>query len=524
MMGAVLHPPQFSPRQAPQRTWLVLCFLLLIAVGWGLTLLLTESLSIEAIDTEPFERIERGDYIEATPSLLYTLFVALFFQVGSALLGFGGGVLVFAAAQSLLLVSVCACAVFWLYAKGVPLWLCLIMSLIMAALVPLSRATVQPHVGALCIVCLFLVVLGLIDSVADNCGRLRRLAPVCALLALLSVLLFLDPLMTVAVVSTLIALCLTPTRVKGRLCLLTLAALALCAAALFIAASALGWTVASLARLWESFSGGLNLGHIPPVILAFGALAWVLLCRRPRYLLPFVPLLVFGLLSVFLRSPQALDIALFAGAFILCLPFLILMPLMREYHETKGALRRRFRALRTAIDEEERDRRSELACGALLDEIKKEVTPDAGYIGLYAAQGSEMTLNHLAVGLGALGYRAAYPLMASDTELGFFTTLGVSDEVLFDSLLEGDFFGSALGMNPDSLRRVEPSHIGALVVPGTVFDKDRYRIGQGRGCYDRYIAQLERQVPTWGIGFREQLVESVPVEDHDERLSGIVVA
>jgi 5,10-methenyltetrahydrofolate synthetase len=524
MMGAVLHPPQFSPRQAPQRTWLVLCFLLLIAVGWGLTLLLTESLSIEAIDTEPFERIERGDYIGATPSLLYTLFVVLFFQVGSALFGFGGGVLVFAAAQSLLLASACACAVFWLYTRGVPLWLCLIVSLIIAALIPLSHAAVQPHVSALFIVCLFLVVLGLIDSVADNCARLRRLAPVCALLILLSVLLFLDPVMTLVVVSTLIALCLTPTRVKGRLCLLVLAALALCAAALFIAAPALGWTGASLARLWESFSGGLNLGYIPPVILALGALVWVLLCRRPRYLLPFVPLLAFGLLNVFLQPQHALETGLFASAFILCLPFLILIPLVREYHETKGALRRRFRALRAAIDEEERDRRSKRACGALLDEIKKEVAPNAGYIGLYAAQGSEMTLNHLAVGLGALGYRTAYPLVVSGAELGFFTTLGVSDEALFDSLLEGDFLGSALGMNPDNLGHVEPSGISALVVPGTVFDKDRYRIGQGRGCYDRYIAQLERQIPTWGIGFREQLVESVPVEDHDERLSGIVVA
>jgi 5-formyltetrahydrofolate cyclo-ligase len=524
MMRTVLHPPQFSPRQAPQRTWLVLCFLLLIAVGWDLTLLLTGSLNIEAIDAEPFERISRSDYIGATPSLLYTLFVALFFQVGSALLGFDGGVLVFAAAQSLLLASICACAVFWLYTKGIPLWLCLIMSLIIAALVPLSRAAVQPHVSVLFIACLFLVVLGLIDSVADNCARLRRLVPVCVLLVLLSILLFLDPVMTVMVVSVLIALCLTPTRVKGRLCLLSLVALALCAVALFIAAPALGWTGVSLARLRESLSGGLNLGYISPVILTLGALVWVLLCRRPRYLLPFVPLLSFGLLSAFLQPQYALETWLFTSAFILYLPFLILIPLMREYRETKGALRRRFRALRAAIDEEARDRRSKLACDALLDEIKKEVTPDAGYIGLYVAQGNEMTLNHLAVGLGALGYRAAYPLITSGTEMGFLTTLGVSDEVLFDSLLEGDFYGSALGMNPDSLRRVESSGISALVVPGTVFDKDRYRIGQGRGCYDRYIAQLECQIPTWGIGFREQLVESVPVEDHDERLSGIVVA
>jgi 5-formyltetrahydrofolate cyclo-ligase len=489
-----------------------------------LALFLTGSLSIEAIDTEPFERIERSDYTGATPSLLYTLFVGLFFQVGRALFGFDGGVLVFVLVQSLLLVSICACAVFWLYAKGLPLWLCLIVSLIIAALAPLSRAAVQPYVEALFIGCLFLMMLGLIDSVADNCGKLRRWVPVCMLLALLAILLFLNPLMTIMVVLTLVSLCLTPTRVKGRLGTLAIVAIALCSVTLLIVAPFFGWTGASLARLLESFSGGFNTEHIPPVILTLVVLAWVLLCKRPRYLLPFVPLLGFGVLSIFLQPQYALETRLFACAFILCVPFLILIPFMREYRETKGALRRRFCAQRAAICEEERDRRSKLACVALAHEIKNQVGPDAGYIGLYVAQGSEMSLNHLAVILGALGYRAAYPSMISNTEMEFFTTLGVSDEVLLDSLLEGDSLEFAFSMHPDDPSRVEPSEISTLVVPGAVFDKDRYWIGQGRGYYDRYIAQLERQIPTWGIGFREQLVESVPVEDHDERLSGIVVA
>jgi 5-formyltetrahydrofolate cyclo-ligase len=218
-----------------------------------------------------------------------------------------------------------------------------------------------------------------------------------------------------------------------------------------------------------------------------------------------------------------MDKGLFYGVFIFSLPFLALIPFMRDYRESKSAFRRRFRALRAAIPEQERDQRARAACLTLLEEIGETVKRDAGYIGLYVAQGSEMTLNHFAVRLGALGYRTAYPLITSGSEMTFFTTLGVSDDVLFNSLLERDPFSSVPGADPGGLARVEPSEISALVVPGVVFDKDRYRIGRGRGCYDRYLARLDKRVPTWGVGFREQLVDSVPVEDHDRRLSGIVV-
>jgi 5-formyltetrahydrofolate cyclo-ligase len=524
MMKAVFHPPVFPPLQKKRKPWVGACFALLIVAGWSLTFVLLGGLSGTLIDSEPFRQIESGNYAAATPSALYALFLGLLFGAGNAIQGFNGGVLACALVQALLVASVFVYAIFWLYTKGGPLWLCLLITVLVAAFVPFARAVVQPQVGVLSIVCVFLVTVRLIDATADNCAGLRRTVPLCVLLTLLSVLLLLDPSMLPVVVLTLLALCLTPSRVKGRLGSLAFIMLALCLIVLFVVYPSFGGAESAVsARVWESFSVRIEPLHLSVPIVTLALLAWVLLCRRPRYLLPFVPFLACGLSAALLQAPYAMDMGLFYGVFIFTLPFLVLIPFTQEYRESKGALRRRFYALRAGIPEEERDQRANVACLALLEEIGEAVKREDGYIGLYVAQGAEMTLNHFAVRLGALGYRTAYPLMTSDSEMSFFTTLGVSDDVLLDSLLENDPFSSVSGADPGGLIHVKPSELSALVVPGVLFDRDRYRIGRGRGCYDRYLARLEKQIPTWGVGFREQLVDSVPVEDHDQRLSGVVV-
>jgi 5-formyltetrahydrofolate cyclo-ligase len=538
----------FNPGEQPRRKVMGLLFLLPVLAGWALTLGLTGALDVAAIDPEPFLSVERGGHalaLPSTPSPLYALFVMALYRAGAALFGFYGGMLLFSVVQALLLAFVCVRAVFWLYAKGAPLALCLIISAACGALVPFSRVAIQPNADVLSVACLLLLTLGLIDAVADNCGRLRRAGPVCGLLALFATLLFLDLRLLPVVVVTLVVLCLTPTRIKGRLGIGALVTLVLCLAVAFIILPRLGWTPAPLAYLWESFAVPVSadpgtvvpavfapvanplvarLPYILPIVVALGVLVWTRANRRPRYLLPFVPLIAFGALSLALQSGRGMEPWLFASTFVLCLPFLAQIPFIREYHDTKRELRERFGALRATVTDDERFRRSELACGALLGELRQLLNPRDGYIGLYAARGAEMPVDYLAVQLGALGYRIAYPTRLPNTEIGFFTTLGVNDETLLDVLLGGSPFEPGVGEGLEHLNPVASSDMAALVVPGIVFDRDRYRVGQGEGRYDRYIAGLDQKVPTWGIGFREQLVESVPVEPHDERLSGIVVA
>ncbi|MDR1082954.1 MAG: 5-formyltetrahydrofolate cyclo-ligase [Coriobacteriales bacterium] len=512
----------FAPVEKRRNRVFGLCFLVLIMAGWALTLWLTGALSIGAIDAEPFLRIEQNDYLNATPSLLYTLFIGLAFKLGAAFGGFNGGLLVFALVQSLLLASVCSYASFWLFAKGAPLWLAFIFAVVFAAFILLACAVTQPKVAVLIVAIFVLVVLKLINAVEDNCARLRRALPVCTLLILLVALLFLDLAMVVVVVLTLCAICLTPSRVKGRLTLCALAVFALSAGTLCVVFPLLGWTGDPLVWLRESLVFELRPLFIAPGVIMLALLVFVLGNRRPRFILPFIPLISFLPLPLLMRSSFILDDGLSISVFVLCLPFCALIPFMREYHETKDELRKRVLSQRAAIPSLIREARSEAVCSVLLRKLMN-ISPDAGFIGLYSARGSELSLGLLAVQLSALGYRTAYPAMLSDTEMSFFTTLDVSDEALFTALLKDDPFKPVAGTALERLHLVEPSAISALVAPGVAFDKDWYRTGYGKGYYDRYIPHLRKGTPVWGVGFYEQLVEAVPVTPHDTPLTALII-
>ncbi|AZO81073.1 MULTISPECIES: 5-formyltetrahydrofolate cyclo-ligase [unclassified Bosea (in: a-proteobacteria)] len=60
-----------------------------------------------------------------------------------------------------------------------------------------------------------------------------------------------------------------------------------------------------------------------------------------------------------------------------------------------------------------------------------------------------------------------------------------------------------------------------LIVPLAAFDRRGYRIGYGKGYYDRAIAELE-PVATVGIAYAAQEIEAVPAEAHDRRLDWVV--
>jgi 5-formyltetrahydrofolate cyclo-ligase len=62
-----------------------------------------------------------------------------------------------------------------------------------------------------------------------------------------------------------------------------------------------------------------------------------------------------------------------------------------------------------------------------------------------------------------------------------------------------------------------------LLVPGLAFDNHGGRLGRGAGYYDRTleeVAALGVEVIGWAYSF--QLVAQVPMEAHDQRVSGVI--
>jgi 5-formyltetrahydrofolate cyclo-ligase len=60
-----------------------------------------------------------------------------------------------------------------------------------------------------------------------------------------------------------------------------------------------------------------------------------------------------------------------------------------------------------------------------------------------------------------------------------------------------------------------------LFVPLLGFTTSGHRIGQGGGHYDRYLA-AHTHVTAIGLAWDTQLVDDLPVEEHDVRLNYVV--
>jgi 5-formyltetrahydrofolate cyclo-ligase len=94
-----------------------------------------------------------------------------------------------------------------------------------------------------------------------------------------------------------------------------------------------------------------------------------------------------------------------------------------------------------------------------------------------------------------------------------------------ESKLETGSFGIR---EPAAVWRSEPHHrpeissIDLVIVPGLAFDAAGQRLGQGKGYYDRLLAQLPSDTIKIGLAFEAQIIPQVPTEPHDQPLDLIL--
>ena len=61
-----------------------------------------------------------------------------------------------------------------------------------------------------------------------------------------------------------------------------------------------------------------------------------------------------------------------------------------------------------------------------------------------------------------------------------------------------------------------------LIIPGVAFDCSCYRMGYGRGYYDRFISSIGHDIPNAALAFELQIVDSVPRGEYDLPVDMIV--
>jgi 5-formyltetrahydrofolate cyclo-ligase len=77
---------------------------------------------------------------------------------------------------------------------------------------------------------------------------------------------------------------------------------------------------------------------------------------------------------------------------------------------------------------------------------------------------------------------------------------------------------------PQPTNDVKDEKIDTLIVPGIVFNKHGYRIGYGKGYYDRFLAQFsENGINIIGLGYDFQIFNGlINFEPHDFKMTVLV--
>lgn len=92
---------------------------------------------------------------------------------------------------------------------------------------------------------------------------------------------------------------------------------------------------------------------------------------------------------------------------------------------------------------------------------------------------------------------------------------------------EADLRKNTFGFLQPSLRmspKIDTQQINLVIVPGLAFDKEGYRLGRGKGCYDRFLRGLGRGILKIGLAFSFQILEVLPFNSLQDEKVDLVIA
>jgi 5-formyltetrahydrofolate cyclo-ligase len=181
----------------------------------------------------------------------------------------------------------------------------------------------------------------------------------------------------------------------------------------------------------------------------------------------------------------------------------------------KAALRARVLAARTGRDPVTRAADSESLAAAVLDlpEVRAARTVTA-----YVSRPSEPGTGPLLAALVERGVRVLLPVLTPGLVLDWAQYSG--PDVLVRCALPGN--GALLEpagprLGPDAVADVD-----VVLAPGVAVGPDGTRMGFGGGCYDRALALVRDGLPVVALLYDDELVDDVPAEPHDRRVSAVV--
>jgi 5-formyltetrahydrofolate cyclo-ligase len=75
-------------------------------------------------------------------------------------------------------------------------------------------------------------------------------------------------------------------------------------------------------------------------------------------------------------------------------------------------------------------------------------------------------------------------------------------------------------LEPIEKIEIAPEEIDLFLIPGIVFDKEGYRIGYGKGYYDKLLEKNKKI--KMGVCFEFQVKKYIPIEKHDQKMNFLI--
>ena len=177
--------------------------------------------------------------------------------------------------------------------------------------------------------------------------------------------------------------------------------------------------------------------------------------------------------------------------------------------ERKKEFRKKMLEKRTAIPKELKKRKSREICDKIL---LSDVYRDAEVIFAYMPFRGEVDIIPVIEDAWKRGKRVAVPRVLGDTCMDFYYIHSLND-------VESGTFHV---MEPRAVCQAAHEEKPFILTPGSAFTRDGYRMGYGKGYYDRYLEK--HSAITAGICYEEQFSLQMPVEETDQKLDMIFYA
>lgn len=177
--------------------------------------------------------------------------------------------------------------------------------------------------------------------------------------------------------------------------------------------------------------------------------------------------------------------------------------------KTKWDYRREYKAIRSqGIDEHLRLYTS----ARIIECLSQGVNPQGLNIGGYMALTDEPDLLPLFQHWQSIA-NVYLPRVEGDEEMNFYPFMGI------DSLTQAGKYQIFEPNGKDD--PIDPSMLDVIIIPAIAFDRQLYRLGRGKGYYDRYLAKT--QARRIGVTLSLMRVDSLPRDQWDIPMHEVVV-